>query len=63
VTDFVTANFDNLLAPFVFVQLASSVPQIEQILTNAPDAFKNNPMVSDFYKSVTESMNGNENAD
>lgn len=63
VTGFVTTNFDNLLAPFVFVQLASSVPQIEQILTNAPDAFKNNPMVSEFYKSVTESMEGHENAD
>lgn len=63
VTNFVTSNFGNLLAPFVFVQMASSIPQIEQIMTNAPDDFKNNPIVSDFYKSVTESMNGNENAD
>ncbi len=63
VTTFVTSNFGNLLAPFVFVQMASSIPQIEQIMTNAPDDFKNDPIVSDFYKSVTESMNGNENAD
>ena len=63
VTNFVTSNFGNLLAPFVFVQMASSIPQIEQIMTNAPDDFKNDPIVSDFYKSVTESMNGNENAD
>ena len=63
VTNFVTSNFENLLAPFVFVQMASSVPQVEQIMTNAPESFKNNPTVSEFYKSVTESMNGNENAD
>ena len=63
VTNFVTSNFENLLAPFVFVQMASSVPQVEQIMTNAPETFKNNPTVSEFYKSVTESMNGNENAD
>lgn len=63
VTNFVTSNFDNLLAPFVFVQMASSIPQIEQIMTNAPDAFKNDPIVSDFYKNVTESTNGHENAD
>jgi hypothetical protein len=63
VTNFVTSNCENLLAPFVFVQMASSVPQVEQIMTNAPETFKNNPTVSEFYKSVTEIMNGNENAD
>lgn len=63
VTNFVTSNFDNLLAPFVFVQMASSVPQIEQIMTNAPESFKNNPTVSEFYKNVTESMNDHEDTD
>jgi hypothetical protein len=57
VSDFVVANFDNVLAPFVFVQMASSVPQIEHIMSKAPDAFKNNPTVSEFYQYVQDSGN------
>ena len=57
VSDFVVANFDNVLAPFVFVQMTSSVPQVEHIMSKAPDVFKNNPTVSDFYKYVTDSNN------
>ena len=34
--------------------MASSVPQVEHIMSKAPDAFKNNPMVNEFYKSVTD---------
>ena len=52
---FVEENFDNVLAPFVFVQMATSVPQVEHIMSKAPDAFKNHPLVAEFYKSVTES--------
>jgi len=55
VSGFIEDNFDNILAPFVFVQMASSVPQIEHIMSKAPDNFKNHPLVSDFYKTVTES--------
>ena len=55
VSDFVERNFCNLLAPFVFVNMASSIPQVEHIMSKAPDTFKNNPLVADFYKSVTES--------
>ena len=55
VSVFVEDNFDNVLAPFVFVQMASSVPQVEHIMSKAPDTFKNHPLVADFYKSVTES--------
>lgn len=58
VTAFVEANFDNVLAPFVFVQMASSLPQVEHIMTKAPDAFKQNPMVSEFYQMVTENVGG-----
>ena len=56
VSAFVEENFDNVLAPFVFVQMASSVPQVEHIMSKAPDAFKNNPLVVEFYKSVTENI-------
>lgn len=57
VSDFVVANFDNVLAPFVFVQMASSMPQIEHIMSKAPDTFKNNPTVSEFYQYVQDSGN------
>lgn len=53
VTDFVTSNFDNVLGPFVFVRMSSSIPQIEHILSKAPDSFKNLKAVDDFYKFVT----------
>ena len=53
VTDFVVENFDNVLGPFVFIQMSSSVPQIELIMSKAPDAFKQHPEVSDFYQHVT----------
>lgn len=55
VTDFVVANFENVLGPFVFIQMSSSVPQIEHIMSKAPDAFKLHPEVSDFYQHVTNS--------
>ena len=55
VTDFVVANFDNVLGPFVFIQMSSSVPQVEHIMSKAPDAFKQHPEVSDFYQHVTNS--------
>ena len=54
VSGFVEENFGNVLAPFVFVQMASSVPQVEHIMSKAPDSFKNHPVVADFYKHVTE---------
>jgi hypothetical protein len=55
VTDFVVANFENVLGPFVFIQMSSSVPQIDHIMSKAPDAFKLHPEVSDFYQHVTNS--------
>ena len=54
VTNFVMGNYDNVLGPFVFVQMSSSIPQIEHIMSQAPDTFKNDPMVSDFYQHVTQ---------
>jgi hypothetical protein len=53
VTDFVTSNFDNVLGPFVFVRMTSSIPQIEHILSKAPDTFKRLSAVDEFYKFVT----------
>lgn len=54
VTDFVINNFDNVVGRFLFVQMTSSVPQVEHIMSKAPDAFKNDPVVSEFYKTVSD---------
>ena len=59
VTDFVVENFENVLGPFVFVQMSSSVPQIEHIMSKAPETFKRRADVEEFYKIAT----GDENAD
>ena len=52
-TNFVVDNFDNVLGPFIFIQMSSSVPQVEHIWSKAPDTFKHQAMVSDFYHQVT----------
>lgn len=52
VTDFVTTNFDNVMAPYVMAVMTTSLPQIEHIMSQAPDAFKTNPFVSKFYQAV-----------
>lgn len=54
VSDFVVANFENVLGPFVFVQMSSSVPQVEHIMSKAPESFKRVPSVAEFYKTVTD---------
>lgn len=54
VTNFVTSNFENVLGPFVFVQMSSSVPQVEHIMSKAPESFKRIAVVDEFYKHVTD---------
>lgn len=53
VSEFVEANFDNELGPFIFVSMASSTPQVEHIMSKASDTFKKHPVVNDFYKKLT----------
>lgn len=53
VSDFVVANFENVLGPFVFIQMSSSVPQVEHIMSKAPESFKRIGSVAEFYKYVT----------
>lgn len=57
VTNFVVDNFDNVLGPFIFIQMSSSVPQVEHIWSKAPDTFKQLPDVSEFYQRVTSTDN------
>jgi hypothetical protein len=54
VSDFVAANFENVLGPFVFIQMTSSVPQVEHLMSKAPESFKRNEAVAEFYKHVTD---------
>lgn len=53
VTNFVVSNFENVLGPFIFIQMSSSLPQIEHIWSKAPDSFKNQTDVMSFYRHVT----------
>ena len=53
VTEFVTDNFDNVLGPFIFIQMSSSVPQVEHIWSKAPETFKQQADVSAFYRNAT----------
>ncbi len=57
VTNFVVDNFDNVLGPFIFIQMSSSIPQVEHIWSKAPEAFKLQPDVSEFYQHVTSTTN------
>lgn len=65
--DFVTKNFDNILGPSVFFMLTATyqypmlTPWIEDVMSKATPAFKNNPYVKDFYSKAKENeeiMNG-----
>ena len=67
VTQFVCDNFDNVLGPGVFfmvtigMQYPELTPWIEDIMSKATDAFKNDSYVKDFYQKAQENeqiMNG-----
>jgi hypothetical protein len=57
---FITDNYDNALGPSVFMMLCSGMPypmmtpQIEDILKDAPESFKNNALVSEFISKAHE---------
>lgn len=60
VTHFIIDNFDNVLGPGVFMMMTSAyrypvlTPQIEEIMSKATDAFKNDPYVSEYYRVASE---------
>lgn len=68
VTTFVTENFDNVLAPYVFINTCMSryeVPMldawIEDIMSKATPKFKSNPQVKAYYQTAQDNqmiMNG-----
>lgn len=60
VKGFITDNYNNALGPTVFIMVCSNMqypimtPQIAEILKDAPDTFKNHPLVSEFISKAEE---------
>ncbi len=60
VTRFIVDNFDNVLGPGVFMMITSGyqypilTPQIEHIMSQATEKFKNNPYVKAYYRTASE---------
>ena len=60
VVEFITGNFDNVLARGVFLLIASNMPypvmtpEIKQIMEKAPDSFKENALVKEFVTVAEE---------
>ena len=56
---FIKKNYDNVLGPGVFIMICSNfdypvmTPMIEEIVKDAPDSFKNNPMVKEYITAVS----------
>lgn len=73
VTSFVTENFDNVLGPYVFINVCMNryqVPMldawVEDIWSKATDKFKNDPQVKAYYQAAQENqdiMNGTKTPD
>ncbi len=68
VTSFIADNFDNVLGPYVFINICMSryrVPMldawVEDIMHRASDKFKKNPLVKEYYDAAQQNqdiMNG-----
>ena len=60
VTHFIIDNYENVLGPWAFMMVTANyqypvlTPQIEQIMSQATDAFKNDPYVSQYYQKANE---------
>ncbi len=64
VTNFVTENFDNVLGPYIFINICMNryrVPMldawVEYIMSKATDKFKNNSMVKEYYDAAQQNQN------
>lgn len=63
VTSFVTENMDNILGPYIFINICMNrynVPMldawVEDIMSKATDKFKNSPQVKDYYEAAQENQ-------
>lgn len=59
-TYFIIDNFDNVLGPGIFMMITSGyqypilTPQIEELMSKATEAFKNDAYVSEYYRVANE---------
>ena len=60
IENFITANYNNVLGPGVFLLLCQSypvmTPQIEDILSKVPADFRNNPYVRDYISTARKNL-------
>lgn len=62
VKSFIQANYENVLGPGVFIMLCNGLPYplltpvMEEIVDNAPDAFKNHVLVKEYLELARENM-------
>lgn len=72
ITSFIVENFDNVLGPGVFFMMTAGhqypelSPWIEDIMSKATEAFKNDPYVKDYYEKAQQNqaiMNGTASPD
>ena len=63
VTSFVTENMDNILGPYIFINICMNrynVPMldawVEDIMSKATEKFKNSPQVKDYYEAAQENQ-------
>lgn len=63
VTTFVTDNMDNILGPYIFINICMNrynVPMldawVEDIMSKATDKFKNDPQVKEYYEAAQENQ-------
>lgn len=62
VKEFISANYENVLGPSVFMMMCSTLPypvmtpEVEDIIRTAPQSFKNSPMVREFIDKARENM-------
>lgn len=60
IKNFISQNYNNVLGPSVFMMLCSAMPypmitpQIDDILKNAPESFKQNHLIRDFINKAHE---------
>lgn len=60
--EFIQANYENVLGPGVFLMLCNSFPYpvltpvVEEIVNEAPESFKNHPMIKEYMKVARENM-------
>ncbi len=62
VKTFISENYENVLGPGVFMMMCSNfpyplmTPAMEEIVKDAPDSFKNNPLIKEYVTKAHENM-------